>query len=63
MTTKFVKCEECYGSGRIEKECPTCGTMICQDCTECEGTGQIAEEARENDEEGGEGGGIEWEFF
>ena len=51
MTTKFVKYEECYGSGRIEEECPTCRTMIYQDCTECEGTGQIAEEVRENDEE------------
>ena len=43
MTTKFIECENCEGSGFVEEECPECEQMIEVKCPDCEGLGKVEE--------------------
>jgi len=43
MTTKFIECENCEGSGRVEEECPECDQMIEVKCPDCGGSGKVEE--------------------
>ena len=43
MTTKFIECENCEGSGLVEEECPESGQMIEVKCPDCEGLGKVEE--------------------
>ena len=48
MTIKMVECEECDGTGQVEKECPTCGQTTEIDCDLCGGSGEVEEEEEVN---------------
>jgi len=43
MTTKFIECENCEGSGRVEEECPESKQMIEVKCPDCGGSGKVEE--------------------
>ena len=47
MTTKFIECENCEGSGFVEEECPESGQMIEVKCPDCEGSGKVKEDEEE----------------
>jgi len=48
MTTKFIECENCEGSGLVEEECPECDQMIEVKCPDCGGSGKVKEDVTEN---------------
>ena len=48
MTTKFIECENCEGSGFAEEECPESGQMIEVKCPDCKGSGKVKEDVTEN---------------
>ena len=43
MTTKFIECENCEGSGFVEEECPESKQMIGVKCPDCGGSGKVEE--------------------
>jgi len=43
MTTKFIECENCEGSGLVEEECPESKQMIEVKCPDCKGSGKVEE--------------------
>ena len=47
MTTKFIECENCEGSGFVEEECPESGQMIEVKCPDCKGSGKVEEVEKE----------------
>ena len=47
MTTKFIECENCEGSGKVEEECPETKQMIEVSCPDCEGSGEVEVEEEE----------------
>jgi len=51
MTTKFIECENCEGSGFVEEECPESGQMIEVKCPDCKGSGKVKEVKKEEVEE------------
>ena len=54
MTTKFIGCENCEGSGFVEEECPESKQMIEVKCPDCEGSGKVKEvEEEESRQVGG----------
>ena len=57
MTSKFIECENCEGSGLVEEECPECDQMIEVKCPDCGGSGKV-EEVEEVEEDVTENGGV-----
>ena len=51
MTSKFIECENCEGSGRVKEECPESKQMIEVKCPDCEGSGEVKEVEEEEVEE------------
>ena len=51
MTSKFIECENCEGSGRVEEECPESKQMIEVKCPDCKGSGKVKEVEKEEVEE------------
>ena len=51
MTTKFIECENCEGSGFVEEECHESGQMIEVKCPDCKGSGKVKEVKKEEVEE------------
>ena len=43
MISKFIECENCEGSGRVEEECPESNQMIEVKCPDCGGSGKVEE--------------------
>ena len=43
MTSKFIECENCEGSGFVEEECPESKQMIEVKCPDCGGLGKVEE--------------------
>jgi len=47
MTSKFIECENCEGSGFVEEECPESKQMIEVRCPDCKGSGKVEEVEKE----------------